>query len=97
MQSHQPTYTETITVGGMTVGHDPFFGLELWLQSRFRNHLFWAYNLEHLQYMEEYIAAKLRERQDRKYMTLVEKLPEFIKSRKNREDLLKLVEKLKMK
>jgi hypothetical protein len=94
-QSHRPTYAETIGYGGKPLGSDPFFGLELWLQAPFRHYLLWAYNDEHLLYIEAYIAAHLRERYDRRHMTLVERLPDWIKSRKNREDLLKLIEKLK--
>jgi ribosomal protein L33 len=94
-QSHQPTYSETIGYGGKNLGSDPFFGLDLWLQVHFRNHLFWAYNHEHLGYIEAYIGAKLRERHDRRYSTLVERLPDWVKSRKNREDLLRLISRMK--
>jgi hypothetical protein len=97
IQSHHPTYSETIGFGGKAPGSDPFFGLDLWLQMRFRQYLFWAYNYEHLLYLEAYITAKLRERHDRRYMTLVERLPDWMKSRKNREDLLKLIHRLKEK
>jgi len=41
------------------------------------------------------IGSKLRERHDRRFMTLVECLPDWIKSRENRANLLKLIEKLK--
>jgi hypothetical protein len=77
-------------------GKDPFMGLDVWLQSNFKQYFFWAYNYAHLNYLENYIAAKLRERNNRKHMTMVEKLPLFIKSAKNREDLLKLIAKLKV-
>ena len=76
---------------------DPWFGCELWLQAPFRSEVFWANNYEHLDYMRAYISAGLRERNMREFYTLVEKLPNFIKSAKNREKLVKLIDKLKKK
>ena len=74
-----------------------FFDAGLWFTAPFKNHLFWAYNQEHLTYLEQYIAAKLREHADRSHFTLLEKLPKFYHEAKNREGLLKLIEKLKKK
>ncbi|WP_170172501.1 hypothetical protein [Hymenobacter rigui] len=48
-------------------------------------------------YLEQYIGAKLRERNQPRYMTMVEQLPQFIKSAKNRDALLKLLERMKLK
>jgi hypothetical protein len=76
---------------------DYWFGQELWLQAAFKNEVFWANNYEHLDYMKQYISSGLRERNNRAFFTLVEKLPGFIKSAKNRERLLKLIEKLEKK
>ena len=74
-----------------------YFDAELWLQLPFKKSTFWAYNMKHLEYMEKYIAAYLRESLARTGFTLVEKLPKFIQRAENREPLLKLVEKLKLK
>jgi hypothetical protein len=76
---------------------DYWFGQELWLQAAFKNEVFWANNYEHLDYMKQYISSGLRERHNRTFFTLVEKLPGFIKSAKNRDRLLKLIEKLEKK
>jgi hypothetical protein len=76
---------------------DYWFGQELWLQAAFKNEVLWANNYEHLDYMKQYISSGLRERNNRAFFTLVEKLPGFIKSAKNRERLLKLIEKLEKK
>jgi len=76
---------------------DYWFGCELWLQAAFKTEVFRANNYEHLAYMKEYIGAGLRERNNREFFTLVEKLPNFIKSAKNRDKLLKLIEKLEKK
>lgn len=74
-----------------------YFGAELWLTLPFKNEVFWAYNNQHLLYLENYISAKLREHKDRKHFTLLEKLPKFYHNSKNREGLLKLIDKLKNK
>jgi len=76
---------------------DYWFNCELFLQSSFKNELFWAHNYKHLSYIKQYIEAELRERNNREFFTLVEKLPKFIKSAKNRTKLLKLITKLENK
>ena len=72
-----------------------YFDARLWLQAPFRQHMIFAYNLEHLNYLEAYIQAGLREKKDRTHFTLLEKLPRFYHQQKNREDLLKVIRKLK--
>ena len=74
-----------------------YFDVELWFKAPFKNDVFWAYNPAHLEYLEDYISAKLREHKDRSHFTLLEKLPKFYHEAKNREDLLKVIEKLKVK
>lgn len=74
-----------------------FFKAELWLKASFKNELFYAYNNEHLEYLERYISATLREHKDRTHFTLLEKLPKFYHEAKNREGLLKTITKLKSK
>jgi len=70
---------------------------ELWYSENYKGNYFWAYNTEHLNYIESYIKADLRERNKRTHVTLVERLPKFIKSAKNRESLLKMIKKIKLK
>lgn len=76
---------------------DPVFGLPLWLQDKVNDHLFWAYNRNHLNDIKAYVQAKLRERQGTWYTTMVEKLPQFIKAAKNRDLVLKIIERLENK
>ncbi len=76
---------------------DKYFSAQLWYQITFKNDIFWAYNLEHLNYLEHYIGAALREHQERSHYTLLEKLPKFYHEAKNRDALLKLIQKLKNK
>ena len=69
----------------------------LWYTENFRGNHFWAYNDDHLKYIENYIKAGLRQRHNRLGVTLVERLPKFVKSAKNRNDLIKLIEKMRKK
>ncbi|WP_417857612.1 hypothetical protein [Xanthomarina gelatinilytica] len=68
---------------------DPYFGLDLWLQVNFKSHFLWIYNLEHLKYLKEYVASKLREDNDRHKYSMITNLPQWIKSAKNRDAILK--------
>lgn len=73
---------------------DPVFGLDLWLQAPFRGEVLWAYNGEHLAFLRDYVAADLRERMPKRNRSLVARLPAWIKSAKNRDDLLGAIAKL---
>lgn len=97
--SYNKENTTESTVLGMK-GHwqmaaHQYFNAELWLQQPFKNEVFWAYNEEHLVYLESYIGATLREHKERSHFTLLEKLPKFYHEAKNRTALLKLIDKLK--
>ncbi len=74
-----------------------YFGLTLWLNKTFKENSFWAYNYKHLAYLKDYISAGLRERNNRSYWTMVEKLPNWMKSSKNREQLVKIISELEKK
>lgn len=74
-----------------------YFNAELWLLTSFKNDFFYAYNNDHLEYLERYISATLREHKDRTRFTILEKLPKFYHEAKNRESLLKIIAKLKNK
>ena len=69
----------------------------LWYRENFKGNDLWAYNTDHLEYIEQYIVADLRERNYSTAGTLVARLPGFVKSAKNRDDLLKLIRKMKEK
>ncbi|OJX49808.1 MAG: hypothetical protein BGO88_08635 [Flavobacterium sp. 38-13] len=71
-----------------------YFNAELWLQHPFKNDVFFAYNGEHLNYLQQYISATLREHKDRAHFTLLEKLPKFYHEAKNRKALLTIIKKL---
>lgn len=73
---------------------DPVFGLPLWFQENVKGDRLWASNKEHLLEIRNYVTAKLRERQTMRITTMVEKLPQFIKAAKNREAVLKAIERM---
>jgi rRNA maturation protein Nop10 len=75
---------------------DWFFGLPLYLQAPFKGNTFWAFNYEHLNYLERYIRAELRDPAPY-YLSVESTLPKWIKLSKNREDLLKIISKMKSK
>ena len=89
--------TGLILKGTIDMSANWYFDAELWLKGSFKNDVFWAYNDKHLEYLERYITAILREHKDRTGFTLLEKLPKFYHEAKNREALLKIITKLKTK
>ena len=74
-----------------------YFGLPLWLTENFRGNIFWALNYSHLEYLKNYISAEIREKNGRLGWTMVEKLPDWMKSGKNRVKLIKLITDLEKK
>jgi len=74
--------------------------LELWLQVQCCGNTLWALNEEHLDYIEKYIGAKLRERErDTKLgwhnQNMASRLPKWIKDSKNRTEVIKGIQKLR--
>ncbi|MFE7168382.1 hypothetical protein [Streptomyces sp. NPDC057616] len=77
---------------------DPYFGRPLWLQVETRHGWLWAYNLEHLGLIRRFVQASLRERapwyDTGQKMTLVARLPVWIKRAKNRDEVLRAVSRI---
>ncbi|MEU4672516.1 TFIIB-type zinc ribbon-containing protein [Amycolatopsis sp. NPDC023774] len=80
------------------IARDPFLQHPLWLQTDFDGYVLWAYNERHLDHLEAYLAARLRERhltaddQVRQLrMTMIAKLPAWLKGAKNREKILRRI------
>jgi len=86
---------------GIVLGEpiDPFFKLPLWLSENFRDQVFWVYNQEHLEFLQKHINAKLRERNtsDMSNRSLGSRLPKWMTQRGNRDTLLKIIERLKIR
>lgn len=86
-------YIQRYNISGII---DPVFGLPLYYQTKIKEEILWAYNIEHLIAIRDYVSSELRERTTNKFkMTMVEKLPQFIKNAKNREEVLKSIDKFK--
>jgi transcription elongation factor Elf1 len=81
----------------LQVAANIYFDAKLWLSADFKGHHLFAFNAAHLEYLEKYIAADLRENTDRKFFTMVEKLPKWMQLAKNRAALLKQIGQLKKK
>jgi hypothetical protein len=87
-------YRKDETVGSAVVGGpvDPFFRRPVRLQAGCRGRVLWAYDVRHLDLLERYVAAKLRERGDLVHgapASLVERLP------KNRTEILRTIVRLR--
>jgi hypothetical protein len=84
----------------LSIGRDAvdwYFGLRLWLQTPCCGHILWAYNAEHLAFLEAYIQATLREQRSvpNRNRALTSRLPLWMKRRQNRADVLKGIARLK--
>lgn len=77
-------------------GHaiDPTFGLPLWLQTPCCGHTLWAYNGGHLATLRDYVAATHRERRTNGKWSMITRLPQWIKSTKNRDEVLRCTQRL---
>lgn len=92
--STQKDVSSYVVIGG---NFDWYFQQSLWLQGECCGETLWAYNEKHLKFIENYVSAKLRERFPNKNSSLASRLPQWIKSAKNRDEILKTIAKLKEK
>ena len=94
--SHEQFYQTKykLTYSNNNQATDPYFGLPLWLQMPVDENILWAYNYDHLGYLKNYVAAKLREAVSGGKYSLAWKLPNFIKIAKNRDKILKAITRL---
>src|SRR5690606_16997538 len=78
---------------------DPFFHHPLWYSVHCLQGSIWAYNLEHLQVIENFIAATNRRRNGLPYKnnSIASRLPKWMSAAKNRALVLKCIRELKMK
>ena len=80
---------------------DGYFGLDLWLQIRCVGHSLWAFNRRHLDFLEGYVSASLRERERDEYgwrnASLGSRLPKRMTSGSNREEVLEAIRALREK
>lgn len=79
---------------------DDYFHYPLWLHIPCCSETLWAYNQRHLDFIEAFVRAELRERKpDEQYgwsnRSLFSQLPKWMQSRKNREAILKAIAQLR--
>jgi hypothetical protein len=75
---------------------DPFFGRPLWLQAPCCGHILWAYNARHLDTLQSYVSAGLRERTDSDPSRgMLYRLPAWIKKAGHRSDVLRAIDLLR--
>lgn len=78
---------------------DPYFTFPVYYEIETKFGDIWAYNLEHLQVIETYIGDKIRSRNGipSQNNSIASRLPQWVKSAKNREYLLKTIQRFKEK
>jgi hypothetical protein len=74
--------------------------LNLWLQTACCGHVLWALNEKHLEFLERYVSAMLRERRpDAQFgwsnHSLAGRLPQWLTAAKNRPDVLRCLQCLR--
>jgi hypothetical protein len=89
----------------LTLTHDPVFRARLWLQTRTRHGDLFVYNEQHLSVLERFATATLRERlaphsdARPKYgwhnASMISRLPKWMKTAKNRDELLSACSRLR--
>jgi len=73
---------------------DPYFGLPLWLRTDVRGETLWAYNREHLSFLDAYVRAALRQRAPNWNASLTSRLPRWMKTASRRQDVLKAIARI---
>ncbi|WP_190132352.1 hypothetical protein [Streptomyces mashuensis] len=85
--------------GGSQEMLDPYFHESLWLQRNTRHGRLWAYNPEHLDLLRRYVQATLREHdpwyEPWRKMGLFGRLPSWIKQAKNRDEVLRGLDRMR--
>ncbi len=80
---------------------DWYFHLPLWLQAPCCGEVLWAYNEKHLAFLEAFVAAKqrtgVRGEHGWSNQSLMNRLPQWVKQAKNRDEILRCLGKLKQR
>lgn len=86
-------------IGEIKNACEPYFGLALWYSASFCSKVVWAINREHLTYLINYLDADLREKpnENSSMKAQADHLPTFMKTAKNRTEIVKLLKNLEKK
>jgi hypothetical protein len=84
----------------LAAGQDGYFGLPLWLSAPCCGETLWAFNQPHLDFLERYVGATLRESvRDSDFgwsnQSLASRLPGWVKDAKNRPKILRAIRRLR--
>ena len=91
---HTATSTGRCTRWGVPV--DPWFGLPLWFRAPCRGETLWAFNEAHLDVLEDFVRARMRERHlGAPHLTLLTRLPRWIKAAGSRGPVLATIARLR--
>jgi hypothetical protein len=79
---------------------DTVFGLPVWLRTPCCGQTLWAYNARHLDALEAFVAASLRERRPSpegtwRNQAWVSRIPRWLRSAKNRDEVLRCIARLR--
>lgn len=80
---------------GFIKDYNGFSDLENYLKINCCNNTLWAINLQHLDFIEDYVSAKIRTRTPNINKSLASRLPQWVKNYKNRDQILKCIKKLR--
>ena len=99
--------SEPLPAGVLCIGGpiDWYFHYPVWLATSCCGETLWAYNEEHLDYLENYVSAALRERASATRMaearirnsSLASRLPGWLTAAKNRKGILAAIAKLRQR
>lgn len=92
---HTTTAPANLSADRRTAPADPNFGLPLWLQTSCCGNVLWARNASHLVFLENYVGAKLREREPNQNGSSVSRLPSWMKQAKHRVEILAAIAHLR--
>ncbi len=89
-------HVKDLRTNGYAYGNpmDWYFGLPLWFQMPCCGETLWAYNRPHLAYLQRYVKAELRDECSYPNSGLARYLPQWMKSAKNRDEVLRCIGKL---
>jgi transcription elongation factor Elf1 len=97
-------YSDKCTVRGLpaySYRSDWHKRLDLWLQTPCCGNVLWALNEKHLAFLESYVTAKLRQRRPGEFgwsnHSLSGRLPQWVTSAKNRDEVLRCIQRLKLR
>lgn len=95
---HIHDYPVALAAEPLSAGIDPFFGYPVYLSVPVGRWTLWAWNLRHLEWLEAWISASLRERRPPSYhFTMMARLPQWMKRASNRQAVLKGLARLRAK